>query len=169
TASVGGGSSDGGNVAITTDGFAAVGNSDITARADLGHGGRIAVGSKVFLRTPDVDLDASSNVSGNEGVVEVNAPKLDISGNLLVLPSNYLDVSGLMDNPCMGRYVDASSFLVRSRGGIPPEPDGWLPGPLLFEPYSPVNKSLLHLNQLRLPGDKVGCSQSPLMRKDVRL
>lgn len=169
TASVGGGSSDGGNVAITTDGFAAVGNSDITARADLGHGGRIAVGSKVFLRTPDVDLDASSNVSGNEGVVEINAPKLDISGNLLVLPSNYLDVSGLMDNPCMGRYVDASSFLVRSRGGIPPEPDGWLPGPLLFEPYSPVNKSLLHLNQLRLPGDKVGCSQSPLMRKDVRL
>jgi filamentous hemagglutinin family protein len=169
TASVGGGSSDGGNVSITTDGFAAVGNSDITARADLGHGGRIAVGSKVFLRTPDVDLDASSNVSGNEGVVEVNAPKLDISGNLVVLTSNYLDLSGLLDNPCLGRYVDASSFLVRSRGGLPSEPDGLLPGPLLFEPYSPVNKSLLHLNQLRLLGDKVGCNQSPLTRKEVRL
>lgn len=128
TATVGGGFGDGGNVTITADGVAAVGNSDITARADQGHGGRIVIDSKVFLRTPDVDLDASSNVSGNEGVVEINAPQLDISGNLVVLPSSYLDVSGLLDDPCLGRYADqASSFVLRGRGGVPPEPDGLLP------------------------------------------
>lgn len=128
TATVGGGFGDGGNVTITADGVAAVGNSDVTARADQGHGGRIVIDSKVFLHTPDVDLDASSNVSGNEGVVEVNAPKLDISGDLVVLPSNYLDVSELLNSPCLGRYADqASSFVLRGRGGISPEPDGLLP------------------------------------------
>ncbi len=128
TATVGGGSGDGGNVTITAEGFAAAGNSDVTARADQGHGGRIAVNSKVFLRTPDVDLDASSNVSGNEGVVEVNAPNLDISGSLVVLSANYLNVSGLLNDPCAGRYASqASSFLLRGRGGIPAGPDGLLP------------------------------------------
>lgn len=131
TATVGGGFGDGGNVTVTAEGVAAVDNSDITARADQGHGGRIVIDSKVFLRTADVDLDASSNVSGNEGVVEVNAPKLDISGNLVVLPSNYLDVTALLDNPCLGRYAgQASSLVLRSRGGIPLEPDGLLPATL---------------------------------------
>lgn len=139
TATVGGGFGDGGNVTVTADGIAAVGNSDITARADQGHGGRIVIDSKVFLRTADVDLDASSNVSGNEGVVEVNAPKLDISGNLVVLPSNYLDVTALLDNPCLRRYAgQASSLVLRARGGIPLEPDGLLPATLETATLAPT-------------------------------
>lgn len=125
TASVGGGRGDGGNVVISANGFAAAGNSDITARADQGHGGRIAINSSVFLHTGDVDLDASSNVSGNEGVVEVNAPQLDISGSLVVLPASYLDRSGLINDPCVAsRNGEESSFVSKGRGAVPPGPDG---------------------------------------------
>ncbi|MBZ0106711.1 MAG: filamentous hemagglutinin N-terminal domain-containing protein [Sulfuricella denitrificans] len=129
TASVGGGSGDGGNVVISADGFAAAANSDITARADQGHGGRIAINSNVFLRTGDVDLDASSNVSGNEGVVEVNAPQLDISGSLVVLPASYLDRSGLINDPCVASRNGAeSSFISKGRGAVPPGPGGIMTG-----------------------------------------
>lgn len=139
TATVGGGFGDGGNVTATAEGIAAVGNSDITARADQGHGGRIVIDSKVFLHTPDVDLDASSNVTGNQGIVEVNAPKLDISGNLVVLPANFLDISGLLDNPCLGRYAgQASSLVLRARGGISLEPDGLLPANLETATLGPM-------------------------------
>lgn len=143
TATVGGGSGDGGNVTVTADGLAAAGNSDITARADQGHGGRIAVNSKVFLRTPDVGLDASSNVSGNEGVVEVNAPNLDISASLVVLSSAFLDAGGLLNDPCAASHAGReSSFVIRGRGGVPPQPDGFLPSSLLFEPFVPASSKL---------------------------
>lgn len=134
TATVGGGAGDGGNVTITAEGVAAVENSDITARADQGHGGRIAIDSNVFLRTLDVDLDASSNVSGNEGVVEVNAPMLDISGSLVVLPASFLDASALLSDPCAVSHAgQASSFVIRGRGGIPAQPDAPLPASLPFD------------------------------------
>jgi hypothetical protein len=143
SATVIGGYGDGGNVTVTADGVAAAGNSDITARADQGHGGRIAVNSKVFLRTPDVDLDASSNVSGNEGVVEVNAPNLDISASLVVLSSAFLDAGGLLNDPCAASHAGReSSFVIRGRGGVPPQPDGLLPSSLLFEPFVPASSKL---------------------------
>ncbi|MCP4700260.1 MAG: hypothetical protein GY862_25925, partial [Gammaproteobacteria bacterium] len=85
-----GGEGDGGNVTLNVGSFAALNNSDITARADQGRGGRITVNADVFLRAPDVELNASSNVIGNEGVVEVNAPDLDLSVALFIMPTPFL-------------------------------------------------------------------------------
>ncbi|MDP2827812.1 MAG: filamentous hemagglutinin N-terminal domain-containing protein [Sulfuricellaceae bacterium] len=144
TATVGGGFGDGGNVTVTAQGFAAVEDSDLTARANQGHGGRITINAEAFLRTADVDLDASSNVLGNEGVVEVNAPNLDLTGSLVVLPTNFLDASALLNDPCAAlRASEESSFVVRGKGGLPFQPDGLFPGPLMLKsPIQPNGAAL---------------------------
>ncbi len=133
TATVFGGSGDGGNVTITATRFVALSNSDLTARADQGYGGRITVNAEVFLRAPDVDLDASSNVIGNEGVVEVNAPLLDLTGTILPLAANFREDTALLRDPCGARVARGASSLVRvGRGGLPPDPASYLyvTGPL---------------------------------------
>lgn len=170
SATVGGGYGDGGNVTLNARGIAAVGNSDITARADQGFGGRITINADAFLRAADVDLDASSNVIGNEGVVEVNAPKLDISGSLVVLTANFLDASSLLNDPCaIGHADQASSFVIRSRGGIPPQPDAPLPPTLQLDPATlpPGNKTVQLWDAPRLAG-MTGCKQTT-GRKENRL
>jgi filamentous hemagglutinin family protein len=138
TATVGGGFGNGGNVTVTAQGIAAVENSDLTARANQGFGGRITINAEAFLRTPDVDLDASSNVVGNEGVVEVNAPNLDLSGSLVVLPTNFLNASALLNNPCAAlRASEESSFIIKGKGGLPFQPDGLFPGSLMLKRITP--------------------------------
>ncbi len=162
SATVGGGYGDGGNVTLNARGIAAVENSDITARADQGFGGRITINADAFLRAADIDLDASSNVIGNEGVVEVNAPKLDISGSLVVLPANFLDASSLLNDPCaIGHAGQASSFVIRSRGGIPAQPDAVLPPTLQPEPSaSPNDKTSQLWHMPRLAAGMADCKQT---------
>lgn len=171
SATVGGGYGDGGNVTLTARGIAAVENSDITARADQGFGGRITINAEAFLRAPDVDLDASSNVIGNEGVVEVNAPMLDISGSLVVLPATFLDASGLLNDPCaVGHAGQASSFVIRGRGGIPAQPDAPLPPTLQLDPPAPRDdKAARPWEAPRLATGATGCKQPPFARKEHRL
>jgi hypothetical protein len=127
TATVFGGSGDGGNVTIDSTRFVALGNSDLTARADQGFGGCITVNAQVFRRSPDVDLDAPSNVIGNEGVVEVNAPQLDLSAMIVPLPAGFRDDTALVRDPCGARVARAASSLVRvGRGGLPPDAASYL-------------------------------------------
>lgn len=171
SATVGGGYGDGGNVTVSARGIAAVGNSDITARADQGFGGRITINAEAFLRGRDVDLDASSNVIGNEGVVEVNAPKLDISGSLVVLPAAFLDASGLLSDPCLASHASQeSSFVVRGRGGIPAQPDGPLPSSLLLDPVAPASdKVSLPWHAPRFAWKRADCKQSMLSWEEKQL
>ncbi len=135
SATVFGGTGDGGNVDIAATRVAALGDSDITARADQGFGGRITLGAEVFLRAPDVDLDASSNVAGNEGVVAINAPALDLTGAVLPLSAGLRDDAPLRSDTCAGRIGrGVSSLVLVGRGGVPPDPASWLftierPGP----------------------------------------
>ena len=158
TATVGGGFGDGGNVTVTAQGFAAVEDSDLTARANQGHGGRITINAEVFLRTADVDLDASSNVIGNEGVVEVNAPNLDLTGSLVVLPTNFLDASALLNDPCAAlRASEESSFVVKGKGGLPFQPDGLFPGPLMLNTPMRPNDAALPPSAKR-PGSNINMS-----------
>ncbi|MGF1527636.1 MAG: filamentous hemagglutinin N-terminal domain-containing protein [Candidatus Competibacterales bacterium] len=118
SASVFEGAEGGGNIAISADTLIAFDDSDIIARADQGLGGNIAIDAELFLRSPDVDLDASSNVLGNEGSVEVDAVELDISPALLELAAIYLRQQELSDR-CGTRGVDAaSSFALLGRGGV---------------------------------------------------
>ena len=127
SATVFGGTGDGGNVDIAATRVAAFGDSDITARADQGFGGRITVGAAVFLRAPDVDLDASSNVAGNEGVVAINAPALDLTGAVLPLSAGMRDDVPLRSDACASRIGrGVSSLVLAGRGGVAPDPASWL-------------------------------------------
>ena len=127
SATVFGGKGDGGNVTISGTRLVALGNSDLTARADQGFGGHITVNAQVFLKSPDIDLDASSNVLGNEGVVEVNAPRLDLAGAVVPLRTRFGNELLLLADPCGARTNRTASSLVRAgRGGLPPDPASYL-------------------------------------------
>lgn len=127
TATVAGGTGDGGNVTLNAAAIAATHDSDITARADRGRGGRILIDADVFLRDGTVDLDASSNVAGNEGVVEVNAPQTDVSAGIKQLPADFLDAAALLRDKCTARSTaDRGSLVVTGMDSVPPGPEGYL-------------------------------------------
>ncbi len=111
-----GGEGGGGDVNIYTDSIVVLNGCSITARADQGKGGNILVNSLVFLRDGELKdvLNASSNVIGNDGTVRINAPELDISGSIAVLPAFYLDITSLLNDPCgMRANKEVSSLVVR--------------------------------------------------------
>jgi large exoprotein involved in heme utilization and adhesion len=122
TATVAGGTGNGGNVTIHARTLAGLGNSDITARADQGFGGNITIGAEVVLLSKDCDLNASSNVVGQEGTVAVNAPRVDVGNNLAVLPESLLDINAFLPKRCAAREDEVSTFVVKGRDGIPPQP-----------------------------------------------
>jgi large exoprotein involved in heme utilization and adhesion len=128
TASVASGEGGGGNVTIQANSLVALEDSDITARADQGFGGDIKINAQVVLFSDDIDLDASSNVEGREGTVEVDSPVIDISGGLVSLPDSFLDAEALLPARCESRNPDlASSFVVLRHGGLTSGPDRLLP------------------------------------------
>jgi large exoprotein involved in heme utilization and adhesion len=128
TATVAGGEGNGGNVTIRARTVAGLGNSDITARADQGFGGNITIGTEVVLLAKDCDLNASSNVVGREGTVAVTAPRVDVGNNLAVLPESMLDINAFLPKRCVDREDELSTFVVKGRDGIPPQPDGPVAG-----------------------------------------
>jgi len=121
TATVFGGEGGGGDVRMNSDSFVAIEGTSVTARADQGKGGNIQVNSHVFLKDRELEdvLNASSNVTGNDGTVQINAPELDLSGKIAVLPQYFIDVSGLISDPCgISRKKDNSSLVVEKCGNI---------------------------------------------------
>ncbi|MHB8880686.1 MAG: two-partner secretion domain-containing protein [Thermodesulfovibrionales bacterium] len=127
TATVGGGSGNGGNVSIKTDALAVIEQSDITAKADQGFGGNINIQARAVIFSNDSEANASSNISGKEGTVRVNAPDIDFSGFLGILPSNYLNADLLLPKSCSARTGEPSSFVIVGRDALPLSPEGFLP------------------------------------------
>ena len=89
----------GGNVTLNADRAVIWNGAKVTAKATQGKGGVITVNANTFLQeaaqpVPEV-LDASSEVEGNDGVVELNAPNLNLAGTMAELPVNYLTRVGL--------------------------------------------------------------------------
>ena len=131
-------SGDGGNIRINAPFVIAVlgENSDITANAFTGKGGRIDItaqgiyGLQVQSRlTPFSDITASSEL-GVQGEVNLNTPDVDPSRGLQPLPTGLVDQSGLINQRCARRNdpQTASSFYITGRGGLPYRP-GDLPSP----------------------------------------
>jgi filamentous hemagglutinin family protein len=125
--------SKGGNVTLNSTNFVALNGSRITAKAAQGKGGNIAVNADILLHdAADVNdlLNASSQVTGNDGTVQDNTPITDLSGSLTVLPANYLDAATQFSRRCGEGDPDARSrFTVQGPGGLPPPPDEALPAP----------------------------------------
>ncbi|MGI0483944.1 filamentous hemagglutinin N-terminal domain-containing protein [Pantanalinema rosaneae CENA516] len=126
TAQAGG---NGGNIRINA-GFV-VGvlreNSDITANAFTGNGGRIEITAQgIFgLRfqprlTPDSDITASSQF-GINGIVTLNTPNVDPSRGLVQLPTDVTDSSNQMTQTCSAQER-RNSFVITGRGGVSPDP-----------------------------------------------
>jgi filamentous hemagglutinin family protein len=143
------GTGNGGNITIDTDLLVGLGNSDITATAIKGRGGNIQIDTQGIFgiepreqRTPKSDINASSEL-GVDGIVEINRPDVDPSAELVVLPAEIVDVSGLVAQGCPaggGNIAAGSSqFVITGRGGLPPTPtEATRSDPVLADLGSPV-------------------------------
>ncbi|ARV59784.1 hypothetical protein BZZ01_15135 [Nostocales cyanobacterium HT-58-2] len=128
---------DGGNITINTPFIVAVPreNSDITANAFTGKGGRVDITANgIFGIVPQKnpteksDITASSEL-GVSGEITINTPDTDPSRGLIQLPSNLVDASQQIASGCTPRgRQTASRFIATGRGGLPLSPNEPLRG-----------------------------------------
>jgi len=110
TTSVNGGSGNGGNISIAAGTFL-LDHSKIIAQAVGGNGGNISINADVFLYDPASLVSASSQL-GLPGRVGINAPLVDLSGNLVTLPEGMLGRNELTPRQCITTGESSSSFVV---------------------------------------------------------
>ncbi|MDZ8237558.1 MAG: filamentous hemagglutinin N-terminal domain-containing protein [Nostoc sp. ChiQUE01a] len=121
---------DGGNITINTpNGFIAAvpnENSDITANAYTGRGGRVNIQAfGVYGIEPRQnptnlsDITASSEL-GVEGTIELNTPDIDPNSGLVELPIVAVDTQ--IAQGCYSPSYAQNSFIITGRGGLPPNP-----------------------------------------------
>jgi filamentous hemagglutinin family protein len=116
---------DGGNLTIDPV-FFILNDSSLISRSSSANGGNITIFANYFFQSSSL-IDASAPF-GLPGTVSVTAPDLDLSGSLIGLPGNLLDVENQLRPDCRVRLVgDISSFIVLGRGGLPIEPGGFVP------------------------------------------
>jgi len=121
----------GGNITIDPD-LVVLRNSRLLANAFAGTGGNIKIVAGLLLVDPSSVIDASST-KGVSGTVTIESAISDLSGSLVPLPQNFLSAGALLASRCAARVAggSTSSFVVAGRDGLPLEPGGTLPSPLL--------------------------------------
>ncbi len=118
---------DGGNITIDPV-HTIIQNSRVAANAINGAGGDISVTTQVFLLDKHSVIDASSKF-GVAGSINIFAPDIDISGELVTLSDVMLSPEGILRERCAVKLTDdISSFIVVGRGGLPVEPVKFLTG-----------------------------------------
>jgi large exoprotein involved in heme utilization and adhesion len=125
TTSVQSGVGGGGNVFIDPE-FVVLQNSQIIANAFGGPGGNIRIVAGQLIADPYSVISASSAL-GIDGTVNIDAPDTDVSAGLAVLPESFLDAASLMQAGCGAARAGLSSLVEVGRGGLPPDPDDYLP------------------------------------------
>lgn len=126
------GNADGGNILIDTEILVARGNSDITANAQQGSGGRVQINAAGIFGiefreqlTSEDDITATSLLGPEfSGIVEINTPDIDPKRGLVELPENIVDTTKLIARGCAANQ--GNSFVVTGRGGLPQNPTGTL-------------------------------------------
>ena len=123
-----GGTGNGGNIAIETSSLLALENSDISANAGQGTGGRVRIAAQGLfgtafreMTTPESDITATSErgVEFN-GVVEIQTPDVDRETGLVKLPQDTTDPTDRISEGCAVDRGDR--FVVLGRGGLPEDP-----------------------------------------------
>ncbi len=121
TSVLGDAETEGGNVEINSRTVVAFDGSTVTAQAKQGQGGHIVVNTDAFFHDAasiDDVLNASSDVSGNQGTVEVNTA-IDVSSTVGV-GSHQSDLRDAAQDPCARRKGQKKSTLTKvGRGGLP--------------------------------------------------
>ena len=112
----------GGNITIAPKAIV-VNHSTLTANGfGNADGGNIFITADPLLVSGDSAITASSQF-GRQGTIVVSSPAAEISGDLAVLPSEFLDASSLLEEACLAREDVSGTFTVRSVGVLPPPPD----------------------------------------------
>ena len=140
TTSVQGGQGKGGNITIDPR-FVILDHSQVRADAFGGPGGNIDIAADVFLASESV-ISASSALS-TSGAINIQAQITDLSGSVAPLPAGLLQAATLLRASCAARVAagKASSLVVAGREGLPLEPGGYLPSPLLAQELGDVGPS----------------------------
>ncbi|GAX40408.1 filamentous hemagglutinin outer membrane protein [Tolypothrix sp. NIES-4075] len=151
---------NGGNITINTPFVISVPeeNSDITANAFSGQGGRVSINATdIFfleslsrdelsrqlgrngtqldpsrLQTNDITAISQDNPSLN-GQVNINTPDIDPTRGLIALPAVVVNSPGLTASNCnafIGKK--GSEFTITGRGGLPLSPDDFLSGDVVW-------------------------------------
>ncbi|MDZ8186916.1 MAG: filamentous hemagglutinin N-terminal domain-containing protein [Nostoc sp. ChiSLP02] len=161
-----GGDKTGGNITINApNGFIVApifGNSDITANAFSGPGGKIAIATKNIFgfiprtRTDVEKLDSQeinpNNLPTNDitafsqqnpslgGTVQINSPDVDPSKGLVQLPVNLVDASQEIVAGCgSNAKIARSSFTNTGRGGTAADPTELLMSDAIVGDWIPLN------------------------------
>jgi filamentous hemagglutinin family protein len=136
------GNANGGNITINTDTLVAVPkeNSDITANAQKGFGGRVSITAQGIFGTqyrdrltPLSDITATSDLGPEfNGTVQIDIRGIDPNRGLAELPETLADSSHQIAQTCSSQARN-NSFVVTGRGGLPPTPSealnstpGWI-------------------------------------------
>ena len=126
TTSVQSGTGSGGNISIDPQ-FVILQGSSITANAFGGPGGNITIVADNYFADPASVVQASSVLS-TPGRVQIQSPENTVAEDIAQLPRELLDASRLLRGECSARRAGTpSSFGVTGRGGVPIDPDGYLP------------------------------------------
>ncbi|MBD3880440.1 filamentous hemagglutinin N-terminal domain-containing protein [Phormidium tenue FACHB-886] len=123
---------NGGNITLNAQFIVAdpFSNSNITANAYAGNGGRVDLYSNQIFGiqyrqsdTPLSDITVSSEF-GNSGVVRINDLEADPSRGLTPLPTTPTDATTQIARTCSTSTVASSfnQFVITGRGGLPPNP-----------------------------------------------
>jgi filamentous hemagglutinin family protein len=130
TTSVGTGEGRGGNIAIDPQ-FVILDAAEIRADAFGGPGGNIRIATDVFL-TQESLLSASSALS-LPGAIDIQARVTDVSGRVVRLPERAPVAATISRASCAARVAgeSVSSLILAGREGLPPDPEGPLPSPLI--------------------------------------
>lgn len=101
----------GGNINLSAD-LVAIHDSDVVAQAGAGQGGAITVESQRFFQSESL-ISASAGPAGISGTVKT-PPKVDLSGSLAPLDTEFLDVQSLFQAECAARQTgkQRGSFVV---------------------------------------------------------
>ncbi len=136
------GNTTGGNITINTDTLVAVPkeNSDITANAQKGSGGRVRITAQGIFGTqfrdrltPLSDITATSDLGPEfNGTVQIDIQGVDPNRGLVELPVTVADSSNQIAQTCASQARN-NSFVMTGRGGLPPTPSealnstpGWI-------------------------------------------
>ncbi len=139
TAGTTGAGGDGGNIEINAPFIVAITteNSDITANAFEGNGGRISIKTNSIFGldfrdklTPLSDITASSEL-GIAGVVEINTLNVNPSSGLVKLPETLTDTTNQVVVGCAA--AQGNSFTITGRGGLPEDPTATIRGQTVWQ------------------------------------
>lgn len=123
---------EGGDITISAADFIILNKGEITANADSeANGGAVFLDTDNFIKSGHSVVEATSR-RGNEGTVEIEAPKLNLTGDLAVMPVAFLDAAKWIETPCALRSgADASRFSISGRDTVPISIKSWIPSPIM--------------------------------------